>query len=225
LSIATSPREAAGGRPPVLDALEVARLFRDHFGLRFSEHIVCSDAAPAAHDLAISLRGAGLSDIQRALQDILRSMVASHEGGKRLSLLLHLNMQLSSSGDASASEAGSSPFPFEAGSSDALVAASLRLYKLTHPRCVSLLPQLLSGAAASPLPWRGVLQQAAVLTGAADARLRAAAQTDRVRRPRALQRHADQQQRHGPQRLPAAAASAEARECKAAAARCCMTLT
>ena len=131
LSIATSPREAAGGRPPVLDALEVARLFRDHFGLRFSEHIVCSDAAPAAHDLAISLRGAGLSDIQRALQDILRSMVASHEGGKRLSLLLHLNMQLSSSGDASASEAGSSPFPFEAGSSDALVAASLRLYKLT----------------------------------------------------------------------------------------------
>lgn len=116
LSIATSPREAAVGRPPILDALEVARVFRDDFGVGFTQHIVCSDAAPAAHDLAISLRGAGLSDIQRALQDIHRSMVASDEGGKRVSLLLHLNMHLSTNDDASASEAGSS---------DALVVAAL----------------------------------------------------------------------------------------------------
>lgn len=111
LSIATSAGERSGGRAPVLDVLEVAKVFREDFGVRFTQHVVCSDTAPAAADPALSLRSASLDDIQRAMQDVARRMAASHEVGKQQSFLLHLSMQLSAQDDASAGT----------GSSDALV--------------------------------------------------------------------------------------------------------
>jgi hypothetical protein len=119
LSIATSAGELRASRSPILDALELSRVFREDFGVRFNQHIICSDAAPpaAAQDTALSLRGASLGDIQRALQDLGRCLSASHKDGKQLSLLLHLNMQLSAQDNASAGEG--------AGSSDALVGLQL----------------------------------------------------------------------------------------------------
>jgi hypothetical protein len=111
LSIATSAGQNTASRASILDVLEAAKVFRDDFRVQFQQHIVCSDAAgPAAHDSTISVRGASLSDIRNALQDVLECMQASLKGGKQLSLLLHMNMELSL-------EAGAA-----AGSSDGLVA-------------------------------------------------------------------------------------------------------
>ena len=115
LSIATSAGETtgseSGSRASILDVLEAVKVFRDDFRVQFRQHIVCSDAVgPAAHDPTISLRSASLNDIRNALQEVLECMYASLNNGKQLSLLLHMNMQLSS-------EAGAA-----AGSSDGLVA-------------------------------------------------------------------------------------------------------
>jgi hypothetical protein len=113
LSIATSPIESKGSR---LYDLEVVNVFRQAFKVRFNQLIVCSDSSELdVQDPDVSMRSATLHDIQTALQDVLRCMLASREGGKRLSLLVHLNMELSPQDDASADDAS-------AGSSDGLVA-------------------------------------------------------------------------------------------------------
>jgi hypothetical protein len=125
----------------VLDALDVARMFRDDFGVQFNQHIVCSDTAPAGHDVAFSLRGAALSDVQCALQDTLHSMSASHRSGKQLSLLMYLNMQLSADDGVPVAEAEPS---------DALVAAALRCCpRVSSPLFRSCTPPTPSPAAQS----------------------------------------------------------------------------
>jgi hypothetical protein len=115
LSIATSPVESKSSRNALLNALEVVNVFRQAFKVRFNQLIVCSDASALdLQDPDVCMRGASLHDIQTALQDVLRCMLTSRQGGKQLSLLLHLHMELSPQDDTSADDAS-------AGSSDGLV--------------------------------------------------------------------------------------------------------
>jgi hypothetical protein len=110
--------ESAESRSAVLDVLEVEKLFREDFNIEFKQHILCSDApAPVGQGAAFCMRSSSLSDIQHSLHEILRGMVASRDGGKHLSLLVHLNMPLSSQDGGSLSNGSA-----DAGSSDGLVA-------------------------------------------------------------------------------------------------------
>jgi hypothetical protein len=118
LSIAvTSDAGANLGAAMLSDALAVVKVFRDDFKVHFNQHMVCSDA-PGTKDAGFTtavVRNASLSDIQSALLDILRAMISSRDAGKQLSLLVHLNMKLSSLDNTSANDSS-------AGSSDGLVA-------------------------------------------------------------------------------------------------------
>ena len=119
---AASPASAGEAvRPAIPRESDAAKVFQEHFKIQFCQHFVCSDERVVrAHDASICVRSASLSDIQDALQDVVRCMFASSECRKKLSLLVHLNMQLSSQGATSARDAGSS---------DGLVAITL------HARC------------------------------------------------------------------------------------------
>lgn len=121
LPIATSASAGETVHPSVLRQPDAVKVFEEDFKIQFCQRFVCSDTEVAnTHDPLVSVRSASLSDIQDALQDVVRCMFASSECRKKLSLLVHLNMQLSSQGATSARDAGSS---------DGLVAITL------HARC------------------------------------------------------------------------------------------
>jgi hypothetical protein len=117
LPTATSASAGVTVHPSILREPDAVKVFQEDFKIQFCQRFVCSDAeVVTAHDPLVCVRSASLSDIQDALQDVARCMLASHECRKKLSLLVHLNMQLSSQDGTSARDAASS---------DGLVATTL----------------------------------------------------------------------------------------------------